>query len=88
METPSQTQRFTLYGLRCNLNLSAEYVAEALEISDKQGVLRYERDASKMNTYLRQKFADFYGVPVESIVFMGKDTLGEEFMAQRAKEKE
>lgn len=72
-------KKWTLYGLRSNFCLKAEEVAEAVGL-ERQGVLRYERNADTMNSYMREKFANFYGVPEDQIVFGTKDALRAEML--------
>lgn len=74
-------KKWTLYGLRSNFCLKAEEVAEVVGL-DRQGVLRYERNAGTMNSYMREKFANFYGVPEDQIVFGTKDALRAEMLGR------
>ena len=74
-------KKWTLYGLRSNFCLKAEEVAEVVGL-DRQGVLRYERNASTMNSYMREAFANFYGVPEDQIVFGTKDALRSEVLGR------
>lgn len=75
-------KKWTLYGLRSNFCLKAEEVAEAVGL-DRQGVLRYERSSSAMNSYMREVFAKFYGVPEDQIVFGTKDALRSEIIERK-----
>lgn len=75
-------KKWTLYGLRSNFCLKAEEVAQGVGLPDRQGVLRYERNASTMNGYMREKFANFYGVPEDQIVFGTKDALRAEILGR------
>lgn len=74
-------KKWTLYGLRSNFCLKAEEVAKVVGL-DRQGVLRYERNASTMNSYMREVFANFYGVPEDQIVFGTKDALRSEVLGR------
>lgn len=75
-------KKWTLYGLRSNFCLKAEEVAEAVGL-ERQGVLRYERNAGTMNSYMREKFANFYGVPEDQIAFGAKDALRAEMLGRK-----
>lgn len=75
-------KEWTLYGLRSNFCLKAEEVAEVVGL-ERQGVLRYERNADTMNSYMREKFANFYGVPEDQIVFGAKDALRAEILGRK-----
>lgn len=78
----SKKKKWTLYGLRSNFCLKAEEVAEVVGL-DRQGVLRYERNASTMNSYMREVFANFYGVPEDQIVFGPKNALRSEIIERK-----
>lgn len=78
----SNKKKWTLYGLRSNFCLKAEEVAKVVGL-DRQGVLRYERNASTMNSHMREVFANFYGVPEDQIVFGTKDALRSEIIERK-----